>query len=139
MPVLNALAATIYSGDRTFADLVHFVHVYMVEAHPQAPDPSPFNGIVSEMLYSSVGQARYYEARVDNARQSRALIEDNQIQLVDALDTRGLINPVWCTYGPSPNGTYLIDQEGIIRYSEDWAFGYQIEAEMRLLLGERMQ
>ena len=79
MPVLNALAATNYAGDTTFADLVHFVHVYMVEAHPKAPDPSPFNGIVSEMEYSSVHQAKYYEARIANARQSRAFIEGKQI------------------------------------------------------------
>ena len=136
MPVLNDLAAAPYTGETVFADLVHFVHVYMVEAHPKAPDPSPFNGLVSEMEYSNVPQARHYDARVANALQSRALIHGAQIQLVDALDPRGPINPVWCTYGPTPNGTYLIGQDGIIRYASSWTFGHEVEEAMRLLLEE---
>lgn len=134
MPVLNALAAAPYADGKTFADVVHFVHVYMVEAHPKAPDPSPFSGIVSELEFSTVRQAETYVARVANAKESERLIEGAQIQLVDDMDELGFINPVWCTYGPSPNGTYLIDQDGIIRYAEDWMFGYQVEAEIRQLL-----
>lgn len=137
MPGLNALAAKSYNAATTFSDRVHFVHVYVVEPHPQAPDPAPHSGVVVEdPVYSRVRQPRTYEERRSNAAQVRPLILGNQIQLVDALDPSGWINPVWCTYGASPNAAYLIGRDGIIRLASTWTKTTAVEAAIRVLLEE---
>lgn len=137
MAGLNALAAKAYDAQTRFSDRVHFVHVYAVEPHPQAPDPAPHTGVVAEdPFYSLVRQPTSYEERRVNAAMVRPLILGNQIQLVDALDPLGLINPVWCTYGTSPNATYLIGRDGIIRLSSTWTGTLKAETAIRELLRE---
>jgi hypothetical protein len=137
VPGLNVLAAKSYDAETRFSDRVHFVHVYAVEPHPKAPDPAPHVGVVAEdPVYSVVRQPRTYDDRLVNAAMVRPLITGNQIQLVDALDPQGLINPVWCTYGASPNATYLIGSDGIIRLASTWTGTVDLEAAIRALLEE---
>jgi hypothetical protein len=137
VPGLNALAAKAYDAETTFSDRVHFVHVYVVEPHPKAPDPGPHTGVVAEdPVYSLVRQPTTYEERLVNAAMVRPLIVGNQIQLVDALDPQGLINPVWCTYGTSPNAAYLIGRDGIIRLASTWTGVAKAEAAIRDLVQE---
>jgi hypothetical protein len=134
VPGLNALAATPYSDGSTFADLVHFVHVYVIEAHPMDPALSPYSGTVWEVEYSTVPEALTYEARLANAALTRPLVQGNQIFLVDALDRERLINPVWCTYGTAPNSTYVIGQDGTIVLASRWTDVAEIEPALRALL-----
>ena len=135
MPGLNALAARSYDAETLFSDRVHFVHVYVVEPHPMAPDPAPHVGVVAEdPVYSVVRQPTTYDARLANAAMARALIAGNQIQLVDAFDLDGLINPVWCTYGTSPNAAYLIGRDGVIRLASTWTGSVDLETAIRALI-----
>jgi hypothetical protein len=127
VPGLNALAQAAFDESRTFADVVHFVHVYTIEAHPMAPEPSPYSGAVWEMDFSTIDQAKTYEHRVEHARIMKKSLQGNQLQLVDALDTGGLVNPVWCTYGPSPNAVYLIGKDGTIAYAAAWTSAASVE------------
>lgn len=113
MPALNALAAKSYNG-KTYADAVHFVHVYVVEAHPRSPDPSPYNGKVWEAKYSSESMPRTYAGRVKNASKMKAAITGKQLVLVDDLTPGPLNNPIWCTYGTCPNCSFLIRQDGLL-------------------------
>lgn len=137
MPGLNALAAKPYDATTLFSDRVHFVHVYVVEPHPKAPDPAPHTGVVAEdPVYSLVRQPTTYEERLANAAMTRPLIVGNQIQLVDALDPHALINPVWCTYGTSPDPAYLIGRDGIIRHASTWTGVAKAETAIRDLLQE---
>jgi hypothetical protein len=135
VPGLNALAAASYDTATAFSDRVHFVHVYVVEPHPKAPDPAPHSGVVAEdPVYSLLRQPRTYAERRANAAEVKPLIAGNQTLLVDALDPGGLINPVWCTYGTSPNATYLIGRDGVIRLSAVWTSPVKVEAAIRELL-----
>jgi hypothetical protein len=65
---------------------------------------------------------------------TRELLVPGQIQVIDAMDSDGLINPVWCTYGPAPNSTYIIWQDGIIRFAESWTNPENVEAALIELL-----
>lgn len=114
MPALDSLAAEPLGDGTTLADHVRFVHVYVIEAHPIAPEPSPYTGKVWELEYSDVPQAKTYEDRLANARLTRSLVTGNQLYLVDDLNRDGLVNPVWCTYGTAPNPTYVIDRDGTV-------------------------
>lgn len=105
----------------TYADVVHFVHIYIIEPHPQRPDVSPYGGRVSESPYSSgKSQPRTYDERVANARYMLPFIHGNQLLLIDDLSPGDNNNPLWCTYGPAPNSAYLIRQDGILEKVQNW-------------------
>lgn len=136
MPALNTLATKPFDGHRTYADVVHFVHVYVPEPHPESPDPSPYSGYVNERAYSERRQPRSYDERVTLAREADALLEGNQLMLVDEMTPlRG--NPVWCSYGPMPNLAYLIDQSGTVRVAQKWVDAVKMEAAIDELLGKQ--
>jgi hypothetical protein len=106
---LNELAQKPYDAVSTFGDRVHFLHVYVIEPHPQGPDPSPYTGDVSEKSFSTIRQAQSYAQRVADARTARALLAGRQLQVVD-----DFTNPAWCSYGTCPNCAFLIRQDGMI-------------------------
>jgi hypothetical protein len=120
VPVLNTLASTSYDSTNTYADMVHLVHVYVIEPHPASPDPSPYSGVVWEEGYSTLGQPKTYDGRVSNALEQVPLIEGDQLLIVDDLTPGDLNNPVWCTYGPCPNCAFLIGQDGVIDTVQTW-------------------
>ena len=120
MPDLNSLVNLKYKDSGTYADYVHFVHIYVIEPHPQSPDVSPYSGRVWEGEYSTKPQAVTYDERVEAAQDMLPFIEGNQLLLVDDLAPGDLNNPVWCTYGPCPNCSYLIRQDGIIDTVQLW-------------------
>jgi hypothetical protein len=111
VPALNTLATKSYKG-KTYADFVHFVHIYVIEAHPKAPDISPYSGNVWEMSWSDKAMPQTYAARVANAKASLAKLQGKQMMLVDDLTPRSHDNPAWCTYGTCPNCSFLIGQDG---------------------------
>jgi len=74
------------------------------------------------MPYSTKRQPLVYEDRVAAAQDTERLLEGNQLVLVDDLTPGEQNNPVWCTYGPCPNCSYLIGQDGVIVAVQTWAF-----------------
>lgn len=136
MPALNELATELYDDTNTYADLVHFVTLYVIEPHPISPDISPYKGTVWEDVYSTKGQAFTYDERVAYAQETLALLEGNQLLLVDDFEPDGLNNPVWCTYGNCPNCAFLIRQDGSIAVVQTWVgVEYMKEAIDRLFGG----
>jgi hypothetical protein len=115
---------------------VHLVHIYVVEPHPLDPDPSPYRGEVWETTYSERSQPKSYDARVALAREIEALLEGNQLMLVDELTPESRNNPLWCSYGPAPNSGYLIDQTGKLREVHTWIHVLQMEWAIDALLAE---
>lgn len=113
MPALNQLATKVYNG-KPYGEWVHFVHVYVIEPHPQSPDISPYSGTVWEMTYSSKSQPKTYAARVANAQAMLPLLQGNPLVVVDDLTPGQHNNPVWCTYGTCPNCSFLIGKNGVI-------------------------
>ena len=49
-----------------------------------------------------------------------ALFTGNQILLVDELTPLPRNNPIWTSYGPNPNGAYLIGEDGKVVVSQKW-------------------
>ena len=134
MPSLNQLATKPYDSGRTYADVVHFVHVIVIEPHPLPPDPSPYTGKSWEGPDSTIRQPRTYEERVEAAKAIAPLLEGNQLLLVDDLGPEGTNNPVWCTYGPAPNAAFLIRQDGIVDTVQLWFLARGMEDAIDALL-----
>lgn len=107
------------------------MHVYTLEAHPEAPESSPYSGTVWEAEYSTVPQAETYAERRALAARTAELVTGGQLMLVDALDLDALVNPVWCTYGPAANAAYVIRQDGTIAYAAKWTDAGEIARVLR--------
>ena len=135
MPALNPLAAKAFDGSRTFSDVVHFVHVNVIEPHPASPDPSPYSGEVWDNEYSRP-QPRTYAARAAVAGDVKALLVGSQMVLVDDLAPRSRNNPLWCSYGPNPNSAYLVDRSGTLRVVQAWLDVPAMEAAIRQMVGK---
>jgi hypothetical protein len=134
VPALNTLATKSFDASHTYSDVVHFVHINVVEPHPSSPDPSPYSGDVWENEYSRP-QPPTYEARAGIAADLKALLVGNQTVLVDGLTPKARNNPLWCSYGPNPNSAYLIDRNGTLRVVQKWIDPPAMEAAIDLLLG----
>jgi len=135
VPDLNQLANKQYNDMSTYADLVHFIHLYVIEPHPESPDVSPYTGTMWEAEYSTQGQAFTYDERVAAVQDILPLVEGNQLILVDELFPGDLNNPVWCTYGPCPNCAYLIRQDGVIDTAQTWFDAGDMEKAIDRLFG----
>ena len=85
MPALNDLASEAFDTSITYGDRVHIVHLYVIEPHPEAPDASPYGGVVWEANYSTKRQPLTYSERVAAAQDTERLLEGNQRMLVDTL------------------------------------------------------
>jgi len=109
-----------YDDVSTYADLVHIVHIYVIEPHPAFPETSPYTGRSWPMEYSTRSQPRTYIHRVAAARAVSSTIIGNQLMLVDDMAPLGRSDPLWCSYGPAPNSGYLIDRSGTVVYAEMW-------------------
>ena len=120
MPLLNALAQKAFDAERSYGEVVHLVHVVVIEPHPLAPDPSPYSGEVWEAAYTTIHQPLTYEARSGVAADVALRLGGEQLLVVDDLEPGVRVNPVWCTYGPMPNGAFLIQQDGTIRAAWTW-------------------
>lgn len=112
------------------------MHVYVIEPHPLTPDVSPYRGEVWEQVFTTIHQPFTYADRVLAASSVAPLIEGNQILLVDDLDPVGLVNPFWCTYGPSPNLACLVGQDGTVQVMQLLAEPLPLKEAIDALLGK---
>eukprot|EP01006_Ploeotia_vitrea_P027594 TRINITY_DN60370_c0_g1_i2.p3 TRINITY_DN60370_c0_g1~~TRINITY_DN60370_c0_g1_i2.p3 ORF type:complete len:125 (-),score=21.53 TRINITY_DN60370_c0_g1_i2:261-635(-) len=117
----------------TWSDKVHVIAVYTVEAHPKKNN-SPYSGKPWEFGYSTIYQAYTYPVRTSYARTFEKQLSKNITLLVDNLDTFNKdINPVWCTYGPAPNGAWLIHNNGgkpVVKFAQPWFKKAELEAHL---------
>lgn len=135
MPGLNELAKEPFDETRTYADVVHLVHIYVTEPHPMG-DPSPYTGFVREIApHSTRRQPTTYAERVALATEIAALLEGEQTMLVDDLAPMDRSNPVWCSYGPMPNSAFLIAMDGTLRLAQKWTDAGRIQKAIDELLG----
>ena len=135
MPALNQLATKLFDTTETYDERVHFIHLYVIEPHPESPDVRPYTGTVSEGSFSTKGQPLTYDQRVAAAQDMIPLIEGDQRILVDDLIPGDLNNPVWCTYGTCPNCAYLIGQDGVIHTTQAWFNANNMETAINNLFG----
>ncbi len=129
----------------TYGDQVHFITVYVIEAHPYGLR-SPYNkkgtgwqetwaapyqaGIDKGPTQDPLFQPRTYKERVAQARSMIRQLGVTTPVLIDEMD-----NPFWVTYGRMPNCAYLIGQDGTVIERESWYQPAQLEGAIKAYLG----
>ncbi len=100
------------NADGPYADQIHFLHVYTVEAHPM-DQVGPY-GTDRQFDVSIVTQPTTLADRLANAQLMLPQL-DQATLVVDALEpTAAGSDPVWCTYGTCPACSFLIGRDGIV-------------------------
>lgn len=112
-----------------YYDRVSFIHLYGPEPHPKRPDKNFDTGKIIEFPWSTIRNAKTWEAR----RTAAALIKDDiHPEAYFALDNLGgpkmldhgveepPYNPVWCTYGPGARQAFLIGRNGRMYDVQAW-------------------
>jgi hypothetical protein len=106
-----------------FGDQIHTYVIYTVEAHPQAPEKSPYSGTVwnpnqntkDNIFYS---EPVYYKDRKDLAS---IMIANTKVSAETLLD--GPCNLWWETFAYAPNPAFLIKPDGTIYEKQGWFNG----------------
>ncbi len=104
-----------------YGDRIHFIIVYVIEAHPVG-SPSPYSNGEEWTGPASVDAAGCdiiqpvsYKERVATARQMAEELGITVPVLIDEMD-----DAVWYIYGPAPNLAYLIDSQGKVHLKQGW-------------------
>jgi len=108
-------------------DDVHFVMIYIAEVHPK-DGIQPYNGeaidtatdpfAVAEQQTTFAGRMASAEAFTEAYDGVYAGLFDH-ILVDDLADASGLLhNPTWATYGPNPNGGWVIGQDGVVQFAQ---------------------
>ena len=120
-----------------YADRVIFLVLYTQEAHPvdrsspYRPGESPWVPRANRIAGIDVGAHTSLEARVEQARRSKAAMQSNARFLVDDFD-----NSAWHDYGRAPSAAYVLDSDGRVRLSQPWVEPEGIRAALDVLLDE---
>ena len=123
----QATAPTIRKLKAQFGSSVHFVAVYILEVHPKgAPNPYMGQPYDPNDKFAITGQPLTFDERMKAAQGFTKAFDGKvfdglfDIILVDEMtDASGLLhNPVWSTYGSTPNGGWIIGQDGKVKLGQ---------------------
>lgn len=116
-----------------FADRVHFLVVYTLEAHPTGA-PSPYSEkewrpLINRITGVDVPRHASMADRLSQAGRSTRTLEIGSRVVVDRMDDR-----VWRDYGAAPSAAFVIDRDGRIALSQAWVNPGQIREVLLELL-----
>ena len=118
-PVFRNKVGVINDLQVIYGNSLEIFIVYVVEAHPIAPDISPYFGVVNDAGNPSVGinvlQPRTYGER-------KAVVQEmtDTMQFDVPIYLDGPCNEWWYEFGPAPNNAYIIDQNGAVYIKHGW-------------------
>jgi hypothetical protein len=113
---------------KKYGKRLHVVVLHGPEAHPES-DPSPYRGTPWPTdKFSHVELATSFAERKANAEEVGR--SPGVTVLVEPLD-----NPVWCSIGTTPNGAWLVRQDGTFEAVHDWFDGASMVESIDALLG----
>ena len=110
----------------TYGSQVNFLVVYVVEAHPNTPDVSPYNCQVWTTSQNQTEGVLYLQPTTYG--QKKTIVTDmmnNTCSCMPAINAPVIIdgpcNEFWLTFGPAPNNAYLINPlDGTVACKHGW-------------------
>jgi len=110
-----------------YGEDVHFVMIYIAEVHPKG-GIQPYNGDEIDDAtdpFAVQEQQTSFAGRMASAEGFTAAYDGvyaglfDHILVDDLTDASGLLhNPTWATYGPNPNGGWVISQDGVVQFAQ---------------------
>lgn len=125
-PVWRTKITNLNSLVASYGTQVNFLVVYVVEAHPQSPDISPYSCNVWNPTQNVTDGVMYYQPTTYGAR--KQIVTDMMNNSCTCMPTinapiiiDGPCNTFWTTFGPAPNNAYLVDpRDGTVNCKHGW-------------------
>ncbi|MBL4704370.1 MAG: T9SS type A sorting domain-containing protein [Flavobacteriales bacterium] len=96
--------------------------IYVVEAHPQGPDVSPYSGLVNEANNASIGALFPQPTTYGERKVIVQAFIDSMSSVINGVPIYidGVNNEWWHAFGEAPNDGFLIDPSGIVAIEHVW-------------------
>jgi len=121
-PIFRDKISKINSVAATYSNQINIFVVYGVEAHPKAPDFSPYSGTLWVTGENQNEPCLYLQPTTYGGR--KQLINDMLANPLYTISVPVLIdgtcNTWWQNFGPAPNNAYLIKPNGVVFKKEAW-------------------
>jgi hypothetical protein len=106
----------------TFTNQINVLVVYVVEAHPKSPDPSPYSGNVWTTSENQSEGILYLQPTTYGERKQivTEMLANPSYTLNVPVVIDGPCNAWWKNYGPAPNNAYLIKPDGVVYKKHAW-------------------
>jgi hypothetical protein len=121
-PVFRQKIAKINQVAAQFAGKINIIVIYVVEAHPKSPDPSPYSGTVWTTSENQSEGILYDQPVTYGARKQvlNNMLANSSYTLSVPVAIDGPCNAWWQNFGPAPNNAYLIKPDGVIYKKHGW-------------------
>ena len=125
-PVWRGKIAALNTLVSTYNSQVNFLVVYVVEAHPNTPDVSPYSCQVWTTSQNQTDGVLYLQPTTyGGKKQIAADMMNNTCTCIPAINAPMVIdgpcNDFWLTFGPAPNNAYLINPlDGTVACKHGW-------------------
>jgi hypothetical protein len=121
-PVFRQKITKINNVAATFTNQVNIYVIYVVEAHPNTPDPSPYSGAVWTTSENQSESILYPQPTSYGGRKQvlNDMLANNLYTLSVPVLIDGPCNAWWQNFGPAPNNAYLIKPNGVIFKKHGW-------------------
>ena len=125
-PVWRGKIAALNTLVASYSSQVNFLVVYVVEAHPNTPDVSPYSCNVWTTTQNTTDGVLYLQPTTYGAR--KTIVTDminNTCTCIPTINAPividGPCNEFWLTFGPAPNNAYLINPtNGTVACKHGW-------------------
>jgi len=125
-PVWRGKIAALNTLVSTYGSQVNFLVVYVVEAHPNTPDVSPYSCSVWITTQNQTDGVLYLQPTTYGAR--KIVVTDQMNNSCTCIPTinapvviDGPCNDFWTTFGEAPNNAYLINPlDGTVSCKHGW-------------------
>ena len=121
-PIFRQKIATIESVASSFAGQINTYVVYVVEAHPNTPDVSPYSGTVWTTTENQTEGILYLQPTTYGEKKQIVtdLLADVNFPMSVPILIDGPCNEWWLNFGPAPNNAYLIQPNGVVYAKHPW-------------------
>jgi hypothetical protein len=121
-PLFRQKISVINQVNNLYGNLLTIWVIYVVEAHPKAPDVSPYSGTLWTTAANNNEGILYLQPTTYGARIN--ILNDMLANPLYTLSVPVLIdapcNQWWLNFGPAPNNAYLIYPNGVIYKKHPW-------------------
>jgi hypothetical protein len=119
---------------KRFAGKVNIRVIYIIEAHPVAPDACPYTGIPYTTEANEKDSILFAQPKTYLERKKMASVLAKNLNITVPVLIDSPDNAWWLTYGPAPNNAYLIAPTGMVYKKYAWLANPNFGTDLSILL-----
>jgi hypothetical protein len=119
---------------KRFGSRINIRLIYIIEAHPVAPDACPYTGIPYTTEANEKDSILFPQPKTYAERRKMAAILAKNLDVTIPILIDSPDNSWWLTYGPAPNNAYLITPTGMVYKKYAWLANPNFGTDITILI-----